>query len=156
MGSLGRRLRLLLQVEDRPTRVAASFAIGIFIAFFPVLGVHTGLALAIAVAFRLNKVAILTGAWVNNPWTLGPMFTAGTLLGCALLGISPASLGDIDWSLSGRAFYRSFIEGLRPLLLPFVLGNLVAGVACAAVTFVLLRSILLRRQGAKGDGGPTE
>ena len=91
--ALARRLRLLLQVDDQPARVAAAFAIGIFIAFFPVLGIHTGMALAIAFAFRLNKVAILTGAWINNPWTLAPIYTAGTLLGCALLGISPREPG---------------------------------------------------------------
>ncbi len=144
-----RRLRLVLQVEGSPTRVALSFALGIFIAFFPLLGIHTGLALALAVGFRLNKVAILTGAWVNNPWTLAPMYTAGTLLGCAILGVSPASVGDVDWSLHGRAFYDSLLEGFRPLLLPFVIGNLVSGVLAALVTFLLLRSVLLRRRGLR-------
>jgi uncharacterized protein (DUF2062 family) len=141
-----RRLRLLLQIEGSPSRVALAFALGIFIAFFPLLGIHTGLALALAVGLRLNKVAILTGAWVNNPWTLAPMYTAGTLLGCALLRVSPASVGEVDWSLHGRAFYASLIEGFRPLLLPFVVGNLVSGALAAVVTFLLLRSLLLRRQ----------
>ncbi len=155
-----RRLRLVLQVEGSPTRVALSFALGIFIAFFPLLGIHTGLALALAVTLRLNKVAILTGAWVNNPWTLAPMYTAGTLLGCALLRVSPASVGDVDWSLHGRAFYESLIEGFRPLLLPFVVGNLVSGVLAAVLTFLLLRTLLLRRRApapagacAGGDSG---
>src|SRR5512137_774565 len=126
MGWLARRLRVLLQVEGSPSRVAGAFALGVFIAFFPILGIHTGMALALAILFRLNKVAILTGAWLNNPWTLAPIYTAGTLVGCALLGVSPGSLGAVDWSLHGRAFYQSLVAGFRPLLLPFVLGNLVA------------------------------
>ena len=155
MGWLARRLHVLLRVEGSPSRVAFAFALGVFIAFFPILGIHTGLALALALAFRLNKVAILTGAWLNNPWTLAPIYTAGTLVGCALLGVSPASLGDVDWSLHGRAFYESLIEGFRPLLLPFLVGNLVAGVAAAVVTFVLLRTVLARRQlRPAGEGGP--
>ena len=148
MGWLARRLGVLLRVEGSPSRVALSFALGVFIAFFPILGIHTGLALAIAVLFRLNKVAILTGAWLNNPWTLAPIYTTGTLVGCALLGVSPGSLAAVDWSLGGRAFYESLIAGFRPLLLPFVLGNLVAGTAAAALTFVLLRSVLTRRRQA--------
>ena len=95
---LRRTGQILLHVEDSPSRVALAFALGVFIAFSPLLGIHTGLAIAIALAFRLNKVAILVGAWTNNPWTIAPMYTAGTLLGCFVLGVSPASLGEIDWS----------------------------------------------------------
>jgi uncharacterized protein (DUF2062 family) len=145
---LRRTGQILLRVDDSPVRVAAAFALGVFIAFFPILGIHTGLALLIAVAFRLNKVAILFGAWINNPWTLTPMYTAGTLLGCALLGVSPASLGGIDWRLSGTAFFVSLAAGLRPLLLPFVVGNLVLGTLCGAAAFVLLRPLLGRGKGA--------
>lgn len=147
IGWLTRRLGVVLQIEGSPTRIALAFALGVFIAFFPILGIHTGLAIALAVALRLNKVAILTGAWLNNPWTLAPIYTTGTLLGCALLRVSPSSVGEVDWSLHGRAFYESLIAGFRPLLLPFVVGNLVSGVLAALVTFLLLRSLLLRRRG---------
>jgi len=143
---LRRTEQILFHVEDSPSRVALAFALGIFIAFFPILGIHTGMAIAIALAFRLNKVALLVGAWVNNPWTVAPMYSAGTLLGCAIQGVSPASLGAIDWSLRGRSFHASLIEGFRPLLLPFVLGNLILGAAAAGVTFLALRGLLARRR----------
>lgn len=146
MGRLNRASRLLLSIEGSPTRIAAAFSIGLFIAFFPILGIHTWLGLGLAVAFRLNKVAILIGVWVNNPWTVGPMLTAGTLLGCTLLGVSPATLGRVDWSLRGPAFYESFVAGFRPLVLPYVVGNLVLGLVAATVAFVLLRAALMRRQ----------
>jgi uncharacterized protein (DUF2062 family) len=152
MGWLRRTSQILLHVEDSPTRVALAFALGVFIAFFPILGIHTGLALVLAVVFRLNKVAVMAGAWTNNPWTVAPMYTAGTLLGCFLLRVSPASLGVIDWSLKGRAFYASLVEGFRPLLLPFVLGNLALGVAAACLVFVLLRSLLARRRRLPSSG----
>jgi uncharacterized protein (DUF2062 family) len=142
---LRRTGRILLHVDDTPSRVAAAFAIGVFIAFFPILGIHTGMALVVAIGLRLSKVAILAGAWTNNPWTLAPMYTAGTLVGCAVLGVSPASLGAVDWSLSGRDFYASLTAGLRPLVLPFVVGNLLLGTAAAGLAFVALRALLSRR-----------
>ncbi len=145
IGWLTRRVRVVLQIEGSPTRIALAFALGVFIAFFPILGIHTGMAIALAVVLRLNKVAILTGAWLNNPWTLAPIYTAGTLVGCALLRVSPASLEEVDWSLHGRAFYVSLLEGFRPLLAPFVVGNLFSGAVVAVVTFLLLRSVLARR-----------
>ncbi len=154
---LRRTRQVLFHVDDSPSRVAAAFAVGVFIAFFPILGIHTGLALLIALAFRLSKVAILSGAWTNNPWTVTPMYTAGTLVGCSLLGESPASLGAVDWGLSGRAFYASLASGLRPLLVPFVVGNLVLGAAAAGVAFLVLRRLLSRKRAepagrARGGG----
>jgi uncharacterized protein (DUF2062 family) len=69
--------------------------------------------------------------------------------------VSPASIEEIDWSLHGRAFYESLVEGFRPLLMPFLLGNLVAGALAALVTFVLLRSVLARgRLKAAAEGSP--
>jgi hypothetical protein len=150
---LRRTGQILLQVEDSPSRVALAFALGVFIAFSPLLGIHTGLAIVIALAFRLNKVAILAGAWINNPWTLAPMYTAGTLLGCFVLGVSPTSLGEIDWSLSGRAFYGSLASGLRPLVLPFVVGNLALGAVAGLVSFLALRFLLARRKRTAAPSG---
>jgi uncharacterized protein (DUF2062 family) len=154
MSWLRRTGQVLLHVEDSPSRVAAAFAVGVFIAFFPVLGIHTGLALLIALAFRLSKVAILLGAWVNNPWTIAPMYTAGTLIGCVLLGQSPASLGAVDWSLSGRAFYASLVAGVGPLLLPYVVGNLVLGGVAAGASFFVLRRLLAARARRAAAGPP--
>jgi uncharacterized protein (DUF2062 family) len=139
-------LRTVLRVEDTPRRVALAFAIGVFIAFFPVLGIHTGMALVIALWFRLSKVAILAGAWTNNPWTIAPMYTAGTVLGCVLLGVPAAGLGAIDWSLSGRAFYDSLFTGLRPYLMPYVVGNTLLGLGCGLVSYLLVRHVLERRR----------
>jgi uncharacterized protein len=142
---LRRMGQILLQVEDSPTRVAAAFGLGVFIAFFPLLGIHTGMALVIAILLRLNRVAILVGCWINNPWTIAPMYSAGTLLGCALLGVAPGSPVAIDWSLKGRAFYSALVATLRPLVWPFVVGNLVLGVVAGLAAFLLLRSLLARR-----------
>jgi uncharacterized protein (DUF2062 family) len=142
---LRRTRQILLQVEDSPSRVALAFALGVFIAFSPLLGIHTGLAIAVALLFRLNKVAILAGAWTNNPWTIAPMYSAGTLLGAFVLRVSPASLGEIDWSLSGRAFYASLASGLRPLVLPFIVGNLALGAVAALLSFLALRFLLTRQ-----------
>ena len=77
MSRLRQRLQVLLHVDDSPHRIALAFAVGVWVAFFPILGIHTGMALAIAFAFRLSRVAILLGTWLNNPWTIAPMYTAG-------------------------------------------------------------------------------
>lgn len=145
-GRLARALRVLVHVEDSPQRIALAFGVGVFIAFFPVLGVHTALALLIGMSFRLSRVALLTGAWINNPWTLGPIYMAGTLLGCALFAVPPQGLAQIDWSLRGQAFYTALRSTLAPYLWPFVVGNLVAGVLAGALAYLLLKLALERRR----------
>jgi uncharacterized protein len=137
--------RVLLQVDDTPSRVALAFGIGLFIAFFPLLGVHTAMALAIAFGFRLSRVAILAGAWMNNPWTIAPMYAAGTLLGCAMLGVSPEGLAEVDWTPDGNGLRELFLHALRPYILPFVVGNLAAGVVCGVAGYFALKTILERR-----------
>lgn len=136
-GRLGRALRVLLHVDGSPQRTAAAFGLGLFIAFFPVLGIHTGLALALAFAFRLSRVAILTGAYVNNPWTLAPLYTLGTVVGCELLAVPAGGLLHVDWRL---------LASLRPYLWPFVVGNLVCGVVAGVCGYLGLRLLLERRR----------
>ena len=151
---IARATQILQHVDGSPSRVAAAFGIGVFLAFSPLLGLHTALALAAALAFRLNKVAILTGAWINNPWTIAPIYSAGTLVGCALLGVAPVIPAGVDWSLEGRAFYAALATTLRPLLWPFLIGNLVLGTVAGLVAFFLLRAVLSRGRPASATTGP--
>ena len=145
-GRLRRAVAVLFHVEDSPHRIALSFGLGVFIAFSPLLGLHTVMALGIALALRLSKAAMILGIYVNNPWTIAPMYMAGTLLGCVLLGVSTDDLAAIRFDAHGWAFYRTRVEQLRPYLWPFVVGNTVLGVACGFAAYVILRRVLERRR----------
>ena len=69
--------RRLLAVDDPPERTALAFSVGVFIAFTPLLGLHTLLATLVALIFRFNKPAIYIGTFVNNPLiTLVPIIAA--------------------------------------------------------------------------------
>jgi uncharacterized protein len=153
-GLLRKRVRVLLQMDDSPHHIALAFGIGVWLAFFPILGIHTGLALLIAYLFRLNRAALLVGVYISNPWTVAPLYMAGTVVGCEIFGVSSAELTHIDWSLHGRAFYRALIETLRPYVWPFVVGNTLLGVLGGIAGYVVLREVLERRRGqAPPTGG---
>jgi uncharacterized protein (DUF2062 family) len=134
--SLRRALEKLLKIDDTPPRVALAFGVGLFIAFFPLLGIHTAMALGVGFAFRLSRVALLAGAYVNNPWTLVPLYSAGTALGCLMLGVPLSELKRLG---------GDFRE-LDALLWPYVVGNLVAGAAAGLAGYGLLRRALERSQ----------
>lgn len=145
---LRRLAQILLHVEDTPHRTALAFGVGVLIAFSPFIGIHMGIALIVAFAFRLNRVAILFGTYLNNPWTLAPIYVAGTTLGCLLLGVSSDGLDAIDWNLEGWAFFQGLWTTLRPYLWPFLIGNTLLGAACGLVGYVVVRRVLERRAAA--------
>lgn len=149
--ALRRALGALLGIEDTPRRVALAFGIGLYIAFFPIFGIHGLIALGIGFAFRLSRAALLIGAYVNNPWTLVPMYTAGTVLGCWILGVPAAEVWalDIPWGEGTAALFAA----LRPLLWPFLLGNTVAGMIAGTFGYqVVLRVLERRAANARASG----
>ena len=145
-------LKSLLHLNDPPHRTALAFGIGVFIAFSPLLGLHTVMAIIIAFAFRLNRVATLAGAWINA-WALAPCYAFGTLIGAMLLGVDAGDLDAIDWS-QGLAALGST---LATLFWPIMLGNTLLGLVAAFPAYALCRKFLERRAARpKGKGDETE
>jgi uncharacterized protein (DUF2062 family) len=142
---LRRLVQAFLHLDDTPQRIAAAFGVGVYVAFHPLFGLHTLIALGIAFAFRLSRAAVLVGIYVNNPWTMAPMYLAGTTLGCWILGVPMDGLSDIEWDWNDRAFYRILLLSLKPYLWPYVLGNTILGILCGSVAYLGMRWILERR-----------
>ena len=103
------------------------------------------MALGIAFAFRLSRAAVLVGIYVNNPWTIAPMYVAGTTLGCWILGVPLDGLEGIHWDLGSRAFYHTLLVSLRPYLWPYVIGNTILGIVCGYGAYLGMRWLLERR-----------
>jgi hypothetical protein len=59
--------RRLLALDDPPERTALAFSIGVFIAFSPFLGLHAIMATLVAFLFRIDKIAVYSGTFINNP-----------------------------------------------------------------------------------------
>ncbi len=143
------RIRALFQLNDTPHRLASAFALGVFIAFSPTIGLHTVSCLLLAWAFRLSKLVVLTAAFINNPWTIVPMYGFCLWLGMKITG-SAARMPHIAWNeLSlGNAYLI-----LKPYLAPFVAGTLIAGVAAAAVSYAVLYWAVVRYRRSSGQKG---
>jgi len=131
-GRLAGWIRFILHTDDTPPRAALAFAVGVFIAWTPALGFHTLLALAIAFLFGLNRVAVLAGTFVNNPWTLVPIYTASAWLGSHMTG-ADVSLPRLEGGTWGHLF--DFLAQCRPWIVPLTMGTLVLGLTCALVSF---------------------
>ena len=125
-------LKQVLHLQESPQRTALAFAIGVFIGFSPAYGLHTVMVLICAWALRLNFLALMAGAFLNNPWTLVPILGATYWVGALLLGRSDSP--SFDWhDVSFGAIY----EQVMPYAMPFFLGGSVLSLLGAAVAYPL-------------------
>jgi uncharacterized protein len=129
-------IRFILHTDDTPRRAALAFALGVFIACTPTLGLHTVLALSLAFLFGLNRVAILAGTFVNNPWTVVPIYSGSAMLGSVMLGspLPPPSFVGV----SSLADLGEFLGQFRPWLGPLTAGALVLGLVGSILSFPIV------------------
>lgn len=150
--------RRLLALDDPPERTAFAFAVGVFIAFSPFLGLHTITATAVAFLFRFNKVAIYAGTFINNPFfTLVPIIIASYAIGAFILGRPlriPAEgieLLQNPHPLTGD-YYRKLFRESWNIVWPFTIGATFLSVVCSLIAYPvtswLLRKHRLRRNKA--------
>ena len=145
--------RRLLAIDDPPERTALAFSVGVFIAFCPLLGLHTILATVIAFVFRFNKIAIYVGTYVNNPFlTLVPIILVSYGLGALILG-RPLSMPPegIDLlknpHLLTGAYYRQLFVHSWYILKPFAIGGTILSFVCSVVTYpITLWALRTHRQ----------
>jgi uncharacterized protein len=125
-------LKQVLHLRESPQRTALAFAIGVFIGFSPAYGLHTVMVLFCTWALGLNFLALMVGAFLNNPWTVVPILGATYWVGALLLGRSESP--SFDWhDLSFGAIY----EQVMPYAMPFFLGGIVLSLLGAALAYPL-------------------
>lgn len=137
--TLRQRIRALLTLGESPRKLKLAFATGVFIAFCPLVGLHTVLAVAVTWLFRFNPVAVMVGAFINNPWTFVPIYGGGLWLGLLLW---PPATDLPRISFVGISFV-DFLTQLRPYLVPFVLGNTVMGLVASLLGYWVMHMLIL-------------
>lgn len=137
-------LSQVLRVEDTPHRIALAFAAGVFVGLSPFIGLHTILALVLAWIFGLNKIVVLSGVFVNNPWSMIPIYTFSTWVGARLLG-RDILVADVDWR---GITLGAIVRNLEYLLLPFVFGTLLVATICSLLCYIVVKKTA---ESSRGD-----
>ncbi|WP_447968255.1 DUF2062 domain-containing protein [Nitrospira sp. M1] len=134
----------ILHLEESPQRTAFAFALGVFIAFAPHYGFHTVSVVLLAWAFRLNYVAMLMGAFLNNPWTIAPILGVTLYTGLTVFGSSTTP--SIDFS---HLHFDNLFESLTPYLLPFIFGGCILGLMSALLAYPIMLFVIHRYRSNK-------
>jgi uncharacterized protein len=144
-------LEQLLHTHDTPQRTALAYALGVFLGFSPMLGLHTVLGLALAFVFGLNRVAVVLGVYSNLPWLVPAYYTLATIAGAAVLGVDvqPRALEEAMRAVSGTSWgqFAGVARRLAPLMWAYALGSTVGALLLAAVAYrVSLAMIVAHRK----------
>jgi uncharacterized protein (DUF2062 family) len=139
-------LRRLLALEDTPKRVALGLSVGVFLAFSPFMGLQTFLGLIVAFLFGLNRMAVLMGVFLNNPWTLVPIYAAGVYLGGLVVGRHPSeiSLPAFSWSQLWQRTFWMQLAGQWPVFKPLLVGSLILSFTAAILSYPFALLILVK------------
>jgi uncharacterized protein (DUF2062 family) len=68
--------RRVLHADDTPRSIAGGVAIATFVAFLPIMGIQTVVALALAALARANKAVCIPVVWITNPFTAVPIYAS--------------------------------------------------------------------------------
>ena len=90
-----------LHADDTPRQIALGAAVATFIAFLPIVGIQTVVAIALAALLRVNKAICVPIVWITNPATLVPIYTGCYWVGRFVLGQGGHSEFDPEQSLLG-------------------------------------------------------
>jgi uncharacterized protein (DUF2062 family) len=154
----------ILNAELSPERVAWSFAIGFSIAWNPIIGIHTGIAILCCLFFKgIHRPLLLIATFLNNPWTMVPIASLSVFFGNWLFGRGwVVDISGISWksigvgSFTSRQGFLEMYSMLEPILLPYLLGGFIASILAVPTGywFMLWLSRKLRRNIFVGQ--PTE
>lgn len=169
------RATAVLHLDESPSRLAAGMATGVFIGVTPFYGLHTLLALGAAYVFRLNKVATITGAWINLPWFAPFVYAFCLRLGESVLTgdwstFSLASVGELAGSAGAAlragpretagTIYQVVWDMLFVASKPLFVGTTIVGAVLAMITYVVtleaVRDVRRLRARLHATHGPPE
>ncbi len=129
-----------MKLDDPPHKLALAFAVGIFIAFSPWLGLHIISCFFFAWLFRVSKFVVLTASFVNNPWTIVPMYAFCIWVGLKITGTHGA-VPDIAWN---DLTLTSAYAVLKPYLWSYLAGTLVVSAVAGILSYFVFYWIVLR------------
>lgn len=133
----------MLGRHQEPEKVAASFAIGVAIAFTPLLGFHWIIAVLIAILLKLNKLDVVLGTLVVNPLTLGPASAVALPLGRFVLRARHEAVNHMPWAdLLRPHTWAHAAPAMRSLGIQWGVGMFMLSILCGIVSYLVLVRIL--------------
>ncbi len=86
---LGQRV---LHTDDTPHAIALGAGLATLVAFLPLVGFQTVIAISLAALFRANKAICVPIVWITNPFTIIPVY--GACFGLGRFALASSATAD--------------------------------------------------------------
>jgi uncharacterized protein (DUF2062 family) len=141
-------LHNVLHADDTPHAIALGVGVATLVAFLPLVGFQTVIAIAIAALLRANKAVCVPIVWITNPATMVPIYYGCFALGRMIIPAPGASTEkEVDKlaelaagaSVFEPAFWIGMFRFLAGLGIELWVGCLVVGAVFGTVSYFLAR-----------------
>lgn len=116
----------VLHSNSSKREVADGLAIGVFVAFTPLLGIHMLLALLLTRLLHRNSLIALAAVWITNPFTAVPIFLFNLWVGKLVYN------GDVAftelYTLIKTLDLGDMLSAGKEILIPLWLGSILVGI----------------------------
>jgi len=141
-------LETMVLHERSITVLAASCALGGYVAFSPYLGMHTLMVVLFSWLFSLNFFVMLAASTIiNNPWTMLPVYSSGYFIGELILGrwcgIDTMACNP-SWVSSINTLVSTHIGLQGVAFWSFMLGGNLLGLLVAAMLYPTMKIVFKR------------
>lgn len=140
---LKRKVTGLIHLGDEPDRIANGYALGIFLATTPLIGMKVFIALLFTWIFKWNKAAAIVGVYHVNSLT-APVFYGFTYwIGSRLTGGDPSLFITDSLKVDTLVHQSGQLAGIIAAL---AVGGLVTGIPAAWLAKKLMKNMILQKR----------
>lgn len=136
-----RRMVRILQLRDRVDSVGRGLALGIFLGITVPWGAQMIVAFFLAWLFGFNRLVAVVATNITNFATVVPAYLASYYLGRLILWDGRPMPHPSVFAKAARHPHE-LVELVKQLGPPFLVGNFVLGVVCAAIVYLLFTRLV--------------
>lgn len=130
----------LIKISDTPHSISLGFAIGVFSAFTPLIGLHIVIAIFFSWLVNANYLSSVAGTFIGTPITYPFMWISSILIGNIFFSVDNLNK-DLFENFS---FYSwDFFLLIKPFLWSFVIGSTVLGLISSFLSYFLLKKLVI-------------
>ncbi|MCP5463611.1 MAG: DUF2062 domain-containing protein [Deltaproteobacteria bacterium] len=122
----------LLKSNSSTQEIADGLAIGMFVAFLPIMGIQMYVSLVLTRLFRKNSIVAMIAVWITNPITAIPIYLFNLWVG-SLIYAKSVDFEAIRLTLSHMDWQNILGLGVG-ILVPLCLGSMITGLVAAVVS----------------------
>jgi uncharacterized protein (DUF2062 family) len=126
----------IFRINDTPHKIAAGFALGVFLGILPATGIVA--AIFLSILFKVNRASAIIGSVITNTWVTIPFFFMSVQIGAKLSHTTPESI-KTSWDLLCRDFHWSALleSAAQKIFIPVILGYLLLSLLAGMIAYVI-------------------